>query len=324
MKIDVLLATYNRSALLRRAIDSFLAAEEPSGVQSRLIVIDNNSRDDTQQVAQPYAVLHPDRIILLFEGRQGKFHALNAGIAHSDADVVAMFDDDERLMPNWLSVIARNFADPAVDFIGGEVRPDWQSPAPDWLPTGYTGVIGVIKHGTVRRPYGKAGVDAMLTGGNTAIRRDVLDRCGPYRGDFMYAEDRFMDLQLKRIGAVGYYEPDLVVFHHVPQSRLTKPYYRHWVFTEGRTIAKEDRVGDASARRVLGAPPWMWARACASLAGLATSLGRGQQRRRFNTELQLIEFWGYLTVSLLRLPDRYRDRTAFELNAQSGPAQSGS
>lgn len=311
MKIDVVLPTYNRCDLLPRAIDSFLSALVPEGVVATLLVVDNNSRDETKAIVAEYVAQYPYRVRYFFERKQGRHHALNTGIDQSNADVVAFFDDDEVIEERWLSVIARNFSDPRVDYIGGEMRPDWQAETPDWFPLGYTGVLGIVHNGEQRRQYGSAGFKAMLTGGNNAIRRRVLEQCGPYSSEFMYAEDRYMHMQLDRIGATGFYDPELIVLHHVLQKRLSKAYYRHWAFTEGLTMGKVALREPLKGRSVLGVPLWMWRKAADSAFGLVSQHSNKRTGRRFNSELQLIEFWGYLSARVLRWPERYKDRTTF-------------
>lgn len=311
MRIDIILPTYNRCGLLARAVDSFLAAEAPDGVEATLVIVDNNSADGTKAVADGYAAEHPGRVMSLFESRRGKQFALNTGIGQSDADVIGLFDDDEVIAPDWLAVLSRNLADPDVDYVGGPVRPDWQAPKPDWFPPGYPGVLGLVDNGDQRRQYGSPGFEAMLPGCNAGIRRSVMERCGPYPPGYMYAEDRYMYMQLQRVGAVGFYDPALVVYHHVPAKRLKKAYYRHWAFTEGLTFGKIALESAEGGRTLLGAPPWMWRRAAESALGMAWRRGRAQRGRRFRGELHLAEFWGYLSARTFRRGERYVDRTSF-------------
>ena len=129
MDIDVVLATHNRAGLLGQAIGSFVrAAAASDGGTARLLVADNNSKDGTRRVVEAAQAAHPDaRIEYLFEPRQGKAHALNLGVAQSQADVIGFFDDDEQLAPDWLRVLRRAFADPALEFAGGPVLPDWSA-----------------------------------------------------------------------------------------------------------------------------------------------------------------------------------------------------
>ena len=309
MAIDTILCTYNRSDRLGPAIDSFVAATVPAGVTARLLVVDNNSRDDTAAVLARYAAAHPGRILALSEPRQGKCHGLNTAVGHATAEVIAFYDDDERLAPDWLCVLARNFADPIVDYVGGEMRPDWQQPPPAWFPPGYKGVIGIVQNGPERREYRSPGFTGMPVGGNYAIRRSVLDRCGPFSDRLMYAEDRYMYIQLQRVGARGWYDPDLLVMHDVPVWRLTKRYYRHWAFTEGRNNARA--MMDEQGRHIIAPPRWMLARAAQHAVGLVRGERAGD---RFQAQLQAIELAGFAMECTARL--RLRDRTEFTTPAE--------
>lgn len=316
MRIDVVLATYNRAWLLGPAIESFAASA--SRFPARLLVVDNNSSDGTRAAVDMARATHPSaEIEYLFEPKQGKAHALNLGIAQSDANVVAFFDDDEQLAPDWLSVLARAFEDPEMEFAGGPVRPDWSAPAPGWLPKdGYNGVLSLVDHGAERRRYGEPGFKGMLIGANAAIRRETLRRVGPYTTQYKWAEDREMYARLLAAGAVGYYLPDLAVYHHVPPKRLTKRYYRQWAYSEGRTNGSTLRALEAGyeppVRSALGAPLWMWRRTLMAM-GLAARgyvLGRADDARTFAAELELRQFVGFYTErNLPFLQHKHFDRT---------------
>ena len=312
MRIDAILPTYNRANLLPNALDTALAAHLPAGCTVRIVVVNNNSSDSTRDVVAAYQVRHGERMSYLFEAKRGRHHALNAGIASSTADVIAFFDDDERIAPDWFDVIAGAFGDAKTDYIAGAVRPDWSEPAPSWLPQdAYGGVLGIIDNGAGRRRFNEPGFLAMPTGGNFAIRKVVLARCGPYSPDFMYAEDRYMYQQLTKIGAVGYYLPTLVVFHYVPPKRLRKSYFRHWSYTEGCNRGKLARAEPPEPRSLIGVPAWKWRQAAG--AAFAVTVGKLRWRRNcpatFKAELDVIQFIGFVTArNLGTLAERYKDR----------------
>ena len=123
MQLDILIATYNRSALLARALDSLLAAERPPACDVMVTVVDNRSTDDTRSVVESFIPRFDGRLQYLYESRAGRSHALNAGIAATRGELVAMIDDDEEVDRRWLLAIVKSFADPATDFIGGPYVP---------------------------------------------------------------------------------------------------------------------------------------------------------------------------------------------------------
>jgi glycosyltransferase involved in cell wall biosynthesis len=64
-----------------------------------------------------------------FERKQGRSHALNAGITATDGELVGMVDDEE-IDCNWYRTIYSSFLDSGVDFVGGPYLPNWSVDAP--------------------------------------------------------------------------------------------------------------------------------------------------------------------------------------------------
>lgn len=205
MRIDAVLRTYNRRDLLPGAVASFFAADH-SGVDARLLVVDNNSTDGTADLLQALAAEHGPLLVPLHEPTPGGQHALNRGIAEATAPVIGFFDDDERIDRHWLQAIRREFADPATDYIAGPMRPAGGLILPDWLPAGFGGVLGIIDSSPVRRRF-EPGFAAMLIQGNCAVRRSIFAEVGPFPAELPTAEDRWLDQWLVAHGKRGFSAP---------------------------------------------------------------------------------------------------------------------
>lgn len=287
LRLDVIVRTHNRQAMLGDAVASFFAADH-AGLDARLLVVDNASSDATPQVLAELAARHGERLVALHEPRPGGQHALNCGIAASTAPVIAFFDDDERIDPAWLQVIAREFADPATDYIAGPVRPLSEAPLPAWLPQGFGGVLGIIDHGAERRRFGPD-FGGMLTQGNCALRRQVFEAVGPYPDALPTAEDRWLNQWLVAQGKQGFYCPDFVVGHVMQLERITPDYFRRWAAREGRDLLVCDRLA--------GKPPvvrraWYWRHLGQSLLRAVSPFG--PSAARFRSELDLRVAASYL------------------------------
>jgi glycosyltransferase involved in cell wall biosynthesis len=311
MIIDAIMPTFNRAHLVPVALDSALKARVPEGCEVRITVVDNNSADNTAEVAKQFAARG---VTYLFEGKQGRHHALNTGIGNTSGNVVALFDDDERIDENWFEQIALAFSDETIDFISGPYRPDWPTEPPVWLPgRNYCqGVLGIIDHGDQRRRYGTPDFDEMPCGGNFAIRRTVLERCGPYAPQFMYAEDVYLYTQLKKIGAVGYYWPELVIYHLIQKKRLSKRYFRRWFYAEGRNRGK--LAASAKPRRgILNGPPlhiWRRGMQCLGRSAVNRLRLRINDPDCFEADLDVIHFAGLLGgFNSHFVPEFYYDRS---------------
>jgi GT2 family glycosyltransferase len=267
MRLDVIIATFDRCASLRRTLDSLLAAPVPAALEATVTVVDNNSPDDTRELVSSYEHRFRGGLRYLFEGRQGKSYALNTGIRAATGDLVGMIDDDERVDPAWFATIERWFRRDDVDFIGGPYLPDWDAPRPAWLPPGYCGVLGINDLIAEVQTYGEDH-PGMLQGGNAVIRRSIFDRIGLYSAKASRHEDDDMYRRLLSAGARGKYVPQLVIYHRIPASRLRKSYYRSWVFQSGVHLARMHSQWPEAVPHILGIPRYYYGSAVRSLTGL--------------------------------------------------------
>ena len=81
----VLICTYNRARYLARTLDSLVAMPASPGFSWNVLVVDNNSSDETRDVVMSRAGRFPVPLRYLFEGRQGKSNALNTGMSAAQA-----------------------------------------------------------------------------------------------------------------------------------------------------------------------------------------------------------------------------------------------
>ncbi|HXG91541.1 MAG TPA: glycosyltransferase [Blastocatellia bacterium] len=247
MQLDVIIPTYNRCRMLRRTLDSLLAADVPAGLEVRVTVVDNNSKDATRETVESYCERFGYRLGYVFEGRQGRSFALNAGIRSTVGDLVGMIDDDEEIDRRWYSTVYSIFSRGGVDFIGGPYVPRWGAEPPAWLPTKYLGAIGWVDGGDCLVPF-DANYPGILMGGNAVIARATLNRVGLYNTNLgrtdkrlISGEDDDMYQRLIEAGARGFYVPELIIYHHIPPERLTRSYFRRWCFWRGVSCAVIDR-----------------------------------------------------------------------------------
>jgi glucosyl-dolichyl phosphate glucuronosyltransferase len=303
MTLDVILATFNRAALLERTLESLRAARLPAGLSVRVLVVDNASTDGTATLVRAAGIGSPLDVQYLFVPTPGKPHALNAGIAATDGDLVGLIDDDEEVDAGWLEAIHRHFhAAAPPDFIGGRCLPLWGAPRPVWLGAGYLGVIGWVDPGPDARAM-DASYPGILMGGNAVIRRAALERAGEYStalnrtgAKLLGCEDEDMYHRLLATGARGRYVPDLVIHHHVPAARLTKRYFRRWCFWRGVSLGIMDRERPSPVRYLAGIPRYLFGRAfrgAARLAAHALRIRREPADVSFERELACWDLAGF-------------------------------
>src|SRR5262245_61054408 len=91
--ISVILPTYNRAALLPRAVQSAIAQTYQN---FELIIVDDGSTDDTPTIIRTFT---DPRIVGVRRSHAGAAAAENAGLARARGQFIGFLDDDDE----WLS-----------------------------------------------------------------------------------------------------------------------------------------------------------------------------------------------------------------------------
>ncbi|MGZ5434840.1 MAG: glycosyltransferase [Pyrinomonadaceae bacterium] len=302
MRLDVIIPTYNRCDLLERALESLLAAMIPDGLDARVTVVDNNSRDNTPAVVERWKSKFEGRLSYVSETRrQGRSAAVNAGINATSGDLVGFIDDDEEVDRGWFECIHKVFTSGATDFVTGPCVPRWGAEPPAWFPPNYPGVIGSVDAG--KRVISFDEYSGILMGGNAVLTRAILEHVGLYSTNLgrtdkalLSCEDEDLDRRLKAANARGLYHPDLVIYHYVPPERLTKQYFRRWCFWRGTSRGIIDRDHAADVVYAFGVPRFLFGCAVRGMArkirGFWIRNGYGPANR-FSDELAVWDLAGF-------------------------------
>jgi glucosyl-dolichyl phosphate glucuronosyltransferase len=250
MKITVILCSYNRSQTLASTLESLAASEMPSSVQWEVLVVDNNSKDETQKVVDGFANRFPGRFRYLLEKQPGKSFALNAGVRASNADILAFTDDDLFVEPTWLQNLTLPLMSGEWSGCGGRTLPANEFSPPDWMsiedPHNQAGIL----FASFDRGAEPCELRIAPYGANMAFRKEMFEKYGLFREDLGPSpngdvprpnEDTEFGRRLIAGGEHLRYEPLAVVCHPVVQSRITKQYFLSWWFDYGRAEIREKK-----------------------------------------------------------------------------------
>src|SRR5581483_9544950 len=236
--VTVLICTWNRAELLDETLQWLAQMEVPSTIRWEVVVVDNNSTDDTPAVVRAHAARSPVPIRYVFERRQGKSAAMNAGLRESTSPIVAFADDDVRVDRQWLNAIVTAFRDHSdISYAGGPVDPIWERPCPSWFDrTGKIlwGTLAILDYGDA--PFVFEERRKIPLGANFAIRRALVKMIGNFdptlgrNGDTVLMGQELPEFfaRARRVSARGMYLPAMRVLHHVPARRLQPQYFRRW------------------------------------------------------------------------------------------------
>jgi glycosyltransferase involved in cell wall biosynthesis len=250
MKLEIVIPTYNRAVMLRDALTSFVNADRPKEMTFRITVVDNNSNDNTRQVVEDFQKEKEIDLRYLFEKKQGRSCAVNAGIRNAEADIIGFIDDDEEISKDWFAEVEKVFGErwDEIDFISGRYLPRWEKEPPSWLPEGYEGIVGILDCGEEEKVFGEE-FDGVMVGGNSVIKLNVLREVGLYNESLgrtdkglLCCEDEEITYRLLNAGKRGIYYPRLVIHHFIAANRMTKKYHRSWCYGWGKSNAMMSKI----------------------------------------------------------------------------------
>jgi glycosyltransferase involved in cell wall biosynthesis len=295
---SVIICTYNRSESLRGTLESLAKMEVPADLTWELIVVDNNSADNTRGVIEEFIRTSNLAVRYIFEGQQGLSHARNRGIRESRGEIIAFTDDDVRVSSRWLTELDATFNGSDCMAVAGRIIAAWDGvEKPAWLSgTGSDRLMRGPLVDTGNGPTTNAGV-VLPWGANMAFRKSAFREHGLFRTDLgvsgsgrLVGEDTEFGRRLISAGETVAYSHEAVVFHPVDKRRLTKAYFLSWSFNYGRSCVREDRWPEKSVLW-FGIPRYMFRELLANYARWVTCYARA---RRFRYKVQVYSSLGQI------------------------------
>jgi glycosyltransferase involved in cell wall biosynthesis len=303
--ISVIVCTYNRCQSLAETLQSLARMTIPPDVIWEVVVIDNNSRDQTSQTVNDFVRCWPIVPLKYFlEAAPGLSHARNRGIQEGHGDILAFLDDDVLVSPNWLSEVKKAFEqyDPAC--VGGRVLLHESNPRPPWWDKRYDSAIGEFDRGASVIFAVQEDETMICLGANMMFRRSIFDQFGAFRTDLgrtpsqlAMGEETEMVQRLRRSNERVIYYPDALVFHCPPAQRFSKRYLREHFYNMGKWYFIRDSGRADTVMRIFGVPRWAFR---SFVVKLSRALGfglRGKRAESFFQQLQCVQIAGYAAAA---------------------------
>ncbi|MGA9033063.1 MAG: glycosyltransferase family 2 protein, partial [Sulfuricaulis sp.] len=245
-ELSVIISTQDRSAIVRRALQSIVDQDFPRE-RYEVLVIDNVSTDDTRSVVNEDIERIGSRcnVRYVYEAIPGATPARHRGATEAHGAILVYIDDDIVADRGFLASISDAFSDPSVHLVGGKNLPNYAAPPPAWVDQlwqrgpDYAFCIdySLSDHGDRRREIDPDHVWTL----NFSIRRDTLMRLGGFHPDLVprryqrYQGDgeTGLTMKLKEQGLKAIYEPGALVHHLVAAERLNMEYLEKRRFFQG-------------------------------------------------------------------------------------------
>lgn len=237
-EICVIICTFNRCNYLPKLIESLKTQTLPREL-FEILIIDNNSTDDTRKVVNTFQESTPN-LRYVFEPRQGLSIARNRGLRETESPLVVYIDDDAYAEPQWLDSFIESFGkDNKIVCAGGPVELDWQGERPAWIPDRYESLFTSVNHGTEERYLTP---NNYLVGANIGFRRNWLTEQGGFPENLgrkgyclISGEEALLYKKVFESGNKVLYSPTAKVWHNVTSERKTKRWFFRRLFWDGAT-----------------------------------------------------------------------------------------
>lgn len=288
--ISVVISTYNRSKMLAATIEGLL--RQQGSATFEVIVVDNNSTDDTAAVIQSFAKQSP-LVRSVFEPKQGVSYGRNAGIEAARSDLLLFTDDDVTPDARWVEHAKALFETKSqFGCIGGKVLPIWPRTPPSWLTREHWSPLALLDFET-GMVLNSSNRKCLITA-NMGIRRSVFAQIGYFapllqktKGSTCSMEDRELQERYWKAGGQCWYDPSLVVHADIQPERLEKAYHRRWHYSHGRLHAlMRDEEMERSGFRPLGVPGHVIRQFITESSVQVLSLLSGRSRAAFGHEVK--------------------------------------
>lgn len=271
-ELTAVVCTYNRAELLAMCLESLAQQTLPTD-RLEVVIVDNNSTDDTAAIADRFATRHP-HFRVVHETAQGLSHARNRGWREATGTYVAFIDDDARAEPEWAQRVLDAFetVEPCPTAVGGEIHPWYATEPPAWfadeLEIRSWGPIA----GFLEPPRARTG----LSGSNMAFPRRVLEEHRGFSPDFGMVGNRVrMGDETELFGRLWdsganrfWYDPAIRVRHWTggPAFSVLSRVRRGYAGGQSRAAQEASRMSSARVARTLSIAAWRAVQAAMSVA----------------------------------------------------------
>lgn len=241
--ISVIIPTYNRSEMVGITIESFINQNYPKD-KYEIIIVDNNSSDNTPEVIRHWQNNSSVPLKYLFEKRQGVHYARNKAFYHSKGDILYYTDDDMIADVNLLKEIVMPFTlNNLVASVTGRVLPKWEENPPQWILdyclNGWLSLHDRREYLLIS-PY-----DCGVFSCHQAMRRDAFAQSGGFNpentaGEWIGDGETGLNIKLKELGYWFGYIGSSVTYHMIPPQRMTQYYFNKRMANQGNCDSYTD------------------------------------------------------------------------------------
>jgi GT2 family glycosyltransferase len=208
-RVSIVIPNWNGSALLSKLLADLNRQSYPI---DRVVVVDNGSTDDSARVARSAGAS-----LIELSANTGFAHAVNQGIRNSDAEWIAIVNNDISLEPDWLTHMLGKLAGSEAWFATGKLIDAHQH---DRIDGSFDAICrGACAwrcgHGRLDSPVWNQPREIQFPPFTAAVfRAKLFEHVGLLDEDFQsYLEDIDFGIRCAAAQLTGIYVPEAVAYH---------------------------------------------------------------------------------------------------------------
>lgn len=234
--ISVVVCCYNSSQRLQSTLDHLANQKIDPFIRWEVVLVDNNSKDNTTEVAKGQWQEHANtaQLKVFFEREPGLSSARKNGVQNSLGDIIVFCDDDNWLCPTYLQTVYEIMSNHAeIGALGGWCEASFEGEQPMWFSR-YARFFAVSKQGNVSGDitnkkgclYGagmattKRAWDELHAKGFRSLLSDRKGESLSSGGDTEYC------YALRLLGYKMWYDERLHFQHYMPEGRMKLDYVK--------------------------------------------------------------------------------------------------
>lgn len=239
MDISLIICTKDRSDYIKTVLEC-ATSQTLNKEHYEIIVIDQSDDDQTKNIAEEFEGVSYYKI-----APEGLSNSRNKSIELSNGKILVYVDDDVEFEQNYLNSILEFFNHSPLqpDFCGGKTHLKLLAEKPEWIKEQFLGILAYSDYGNEPKIYDNHPKHVPY-GCNMAVKRDALLKAGGFPAKIYSInkhltenEDVLLANQLRSLGYNVVYNPDMLVHHRIPASRLTYTYYKKRYLSQGESDA---------------------------------------------------------------------------------------
>lgn len=225
--ISVVICCYNSVLVIEKTLEC-LQNQVFTNETWEVIVVDNNSNDNTGNLAQNFWKLDGVPFKVVHEPNAGLSNARLKGVSEAQFEIISFIDDDNLAPENWIAYQSKAFDNPEIGILGCTAVGVFDSTPPEWYEENkHSFATGKLYEGD----FVNVTESGSVYGAGMCMRKEIFTKLhqkgwspllsGRKGNSQSGGEDTEICLAARLLGYQIFYTNEIEIGHYILDQRLT-------------------------------------------------------------------------------------------------------